>query len=45
MPNLEGIDSADEQLDIALQKAGIYPDEPYQMERFLVVRHKEQDEG
>ncbi|MDY0119356.1 MAG: AmmeMemoRadiSam system protein A [Clostridia bacterium] len=45
LPNLEGIDSADEQLDIALQKAGIYPDEPYQMERFLVVRHKEQDEG
>ncbi len=45
LPNLEGIDSADEQLDIALQKAGIYPDEPYRMERFLVVRHKEQDEG
>lgn len=42
LPNLEGIDTAAQQVDIALQKAGIAPDEPFQMERFEVVRHKEE---
>ncbi|MEX1307350.1 MAG: AmmeMemoRadiSam system protein A [Eubacteriales bacterium] len=39
LPNLEGIDSAHEQVDIALQKAGIGPNERYKMQRFKVVRH------
>ena len=45
LPKLEGIDTAEEQVAIALQKAGISPDETYRMERFEVVRYKEQDEG
>ena len=39
LPNLEGIDSVDEQISIALRKAGIKSDEEYKMERFKVVRH------
>lgn len=39
LPNLEGVDTVDYQLDIVLQKAGIRPGEPYKMERFEVVRH------
>jgi len=40
LPNLEGIDTPEEQVAIALQKAGIYPDENFQMERFKVIRHE-----
>lgn len=40
LPNLEGIDTPKEQVGIALQKAGIHPDENYQMERFKVIRHE-----
>lgn len=40
LPNLEGVDTPDRQVDIALQKAGISPDEHYDMERFEVIRHK-----
>jgi len=40
LPNLDGIDTPDQQVSIALQKAGIRPNEPYSMERFEVVRHK-----
>ena len=39
LPNLEGIDSVDEQIAIARQKAGIRPDEKIELERFEVVRH------
>ncbi|WP_246565853.1 AmmeMemoRadiSam system protein A [Tissierella carlieri] len=39
LPNLEGVDTVDEQLDIALRKANIMPDENYTMERFEVVRY------
>lgn len=39
LPNLEGVDTPEQQVNIALQKAGIRPDERYQMERFRVVRH------
>ncbi|MFH0993039.1 MAG: AmmeMemoRadiSam system protein A [bacterium] len=39
LPNLEGIDTPEQQVDIALQKAGIGVKEPYVMERFEVVRH------
>lgn len=40
LPNLEGIDTAGEQVDIARQKAGIRPGEPVSLERFEVVRYK-----
>lgn len=40
LPNLEGIDTIQQQVSIALQKAGISPNEKYAMERFEVVRHK-----
>jgi len=39
LPDLEGVDTVDEQLRIVLAKAGIEPDEKYQMERFEVIRH------
>jgi len=40
LPNLEGIDTVEEQVSIALRKAGISPHEDYRLERFEVVRHK-----
>ena len=40
LPNLEGVDTPSQQVDIALQKAGIRRNEDYSMERFEVVRHK-----
>lgn len=39
LPNLEGVDTVDYQVGIALQKAGIRSGEPYEMERFEVIRH------
>jgi AmmeMemoRadiSam system protein A len=38
LPDLEGVDSVEEQLDIARRKAGINPGEPIQMYRFTVDR-------
>lgn len=40
LPNLEGVDTPEQQVSIALQKAGIRSGEKYEMERFEVVRHK-----
>ena len=40
LPNLEGVDTVDFQLDIACQKAGIRNGEDYEIERFLVERHE-----
>jgi AmmeMemoRadiSam system protein A/AmmeMemoRadiSam system protein B len=40
LPNLEGVDTPEQQVGIALQKAGISPGEKYAMERFEVVRHQ-----
>jgi AmmeMemoRadiSam system protein A len=40
LPNLEGVDTVDYQISVALEKAGISPDEDYKMQRFKVVRHK-----
>ncbi len=40
LPNLDGVDTPEQQVSIALQKAGIRPGETYTMERFEVVRHK-----
>ncbi len=39
LPNLDGVDTIDEQIDIARRKAGIYEDEDYSLERFEVIRH------
>ena len=39
LPDLEGVDTVEEQVRIALQKAEIQPDEPYRIERFEVKRY------
>ncbi len=39
LPNLEGVDTVEEQLNITLRKAGIGKDENYNIERFEVIRH------
>ncbi|MDH5695430.1 MAG: AmmeMemoRadiSam system protein A [Dehalococcoidia bacterium] len=40
LPDLEGVDSVDFQIDICRQKAGILPDEPIRLYRFEVKRYK-----
>lgn len=39
LPDLEGVDTPGQQIDIALRKAGIAPNENYSLERFTVERH------
>jgi len=39
LPNIEGVDTPEEQVKIALQKAGIMEFEKYKLERFEVERH------
>ena len=40
LPNLPGVDTIDQQVDIAKQKAGIRPEENgCELQRFEVVRH------
>lgn len=39
LPNLEGVDTVEDQIAIAKQKAGIGYEEAVQLERFEVVRH------
>ncbi|MBA7577820.1 AmmeMemoRadiSam system protein A [Candidatus Atribacteria bacterium 1244-E10-H5-B2] len=39
LPDLEGVDTAGEQVDIARRKAGIYPDEQAKLYRFEVKRY------
>ena len=39
LPDHEGVDSIDEQIDIARQKGGIGPDKNYRLSRFEVIRH------
>ena len=39
LPDLEGVDTPQQQVSIALRKGGIREDERYQMERFEVIRH------
>jgi MEMO1 family protein len=41
LPDLEGVDSAEEQVAIARRKAGINPTEPADLYRFTVTRYKE----
>ena len=40
LPALDGVDTVEEQISIALKKAGIAQSESYTMERFEVIRHK-----
>jgi len=40
LPDLEGVDTVDYQIDICRQKAGIMPNEPIKLYRFEVKRHK-----
>lgn len=40
LPDLEGVDTAEQQIDISRQKAGIEPHEPVQLYRFEVKRYK-----
>lgn len=40
LPDLEGVETPQKQVEIALQKAGIRKDETYTMERFEVIRHR-----
>lgn len=39
LPDLEGVDTVEQQVGIARQKGGISVSEPYRLERFEVVRH------
>ena len=43
LPDLEGINTPEEQVDIAKRKAGIYGDEPIKLQRFKVTRHLDTD--
>ena len=40
LPNLEGVDTIEQQINIALSKAGITKNETYSLARFEVVRHQ-----
>jgi AmmeMemoRadiSam system protein A/AmmeMemoRadiSam system protein B len=40
LPNLDGVDTVEEQVDIARQKAGIPKNAPVKLERFEVVRYE-----
>jgi AmmeMemoRadiSam system protein A len=40
LPNLEGVDTPEQQIGIACRKAGIRDNETFSIERFEVVRHK-----
>ena len=41
LPDLEGVDTVEEQLNIACQKGGIDPNSDYSIEKFEVIRYKE----
>ena len=40
LPNLDGVDTVEQQLRIAREKGGIGPEEPYTLSPFKVVRHR-----
>lgn len=39
LPDLDGVDTVEQQIDIARQKGGIREADPYTLQRFRVVRH------
>lgn len=40
LPDLEGVDTVEDQIDIARRKGGISPEDNYSLQRFEVVRYK-----
>lgn len=40
LPDLDGIDTVEQQVSIAMKKGNISKDEPYTLQRFKVTRHK-----
>lgn len=40
LPDLEGVDTVEEQISISMRKAGIRQGEPVSVERFEVIRYK-----
>jgi AmmeMemoRadiSam system protein A len=40
LPDLDGVDTPEQQIDIARRKGGIAKHEPYSLERFEVIRHR-----
>ena len=40
LPDLDGIDTVDDQIAIAMKKGGISPGDDYKLERFEVIRHR-----
>ena len=40
LPDLDGVDTVEQQIGIARQKGGISAGDPYRLERFEVVRHR-----
>lgn len=40
LPDLEGVDTPQQQVRIAMMKAGIQPGEPVELKRFKVIRHR-----
>ncbi|MCR4774744.1 MAG: AmmeMemoRadiSam system protein A [Saccharofermentans sp.] len=40
LPDLEGVDTVEDQIDIARRKGGISPSDDYKLQRFEVVRYK-----
>jgi AmmeMemoRadiSam system protein A len=42
LPDLDGVDSVEEQIDIAMRKGGIQKDDDISVQRFEVVRFREQ---
>lgn len=40
LPDLDGVDTVEEQISIAMQKGGISPGEKIRLQRFEVIRHK-----
>ena len=39
LPDLEGVDTVEQQIEIAMQKGGIRKTDPYTLQRFEVIRH------
>jgi AMMECR1 domain-containing protein len=39
LPDLDGVDTVEDQIYIAKRKAGIMPDEEVKLQRFEVIRH------
>ena len=41
LPDLEGVESVDHQISIAMSKAGIMDEDDIEIERFTVIRHED----